>query len=63
MIASKRTREGRGKKQIAMIMTNTKTHRFFPEVPPRRMYVPIEESRKNMSLSTLCLSQTVVETS
>jgi hypothetical protein len=35
----------------------------FPEVPLRRTYVSVEEFTKDRSLSTLSLSQTVIESS
>jgi hypothetical protein len=35
---------------------------LFPEVQLQRFYVPVEESTKDMSLSTLSLSHTVMET-
>jgi hypothetical protein len=62
MIISKSTRDGRGKKQIAKIMIKQRHDDLFPEAPPQRMYVPIEESTKNGSLSTFSLSQMVTET-
>jgi hypothetical protein len=37
------------------------TSNFFPEVQLRRVYVFVEESTKDMSLSTLSLSHTVTE--
>jgi hypothetical protein len=45
------------------VMINTNEHDdLFPEVPPRRIYVPVEEATKAGCLSTLSLSQTITET-
>jgi hypothetical protein len=62
MIASKRTRE-RGEKESNCIEWSTQWHdNLFLKVQLQIVYIRVEEYTKDRSLSTLSLSQTVMET-
>jgi hypothetical protein len=55
-------REGRGRTKLQSNDLHKEHDDLFPEVLLRRTYVPIKESNKDESLSTLYLSQAVIET-